>query len=277
MLLFVRSVLAPLTFQSNTHYVIGHIVDPLGGGLVLVGMLVTLLSREQRRRSALVWLFFVPSLLLAGSLTPFHEYRDLRITRLHILVPFWAVFAGFGYQAVARVYRAYVVPTGRAARVAGFGLIIGAILSWNLYSILVRSPRDERPNAQVLAMKVLRESPADTTVLACLGPWHPLGSLVDAYPDGQRLRSVPHTIFPEMIEAHEPRGDELYLFRIGTPRTDYLPMCSAFLRRHSDRLACAPLPNAHEAKVLMCRLAEPGQESPSGRWLDGNASVQYCR
>ena len=266
----VRTVLAPITYRSHGLYLVGPIFDPVAGGLIAVGLVTSLGSRLARRRSALMWLFFIPALVLAGSLSPLHEYGDLRVTRLYFLVPFWAVFAGFGADTVVATVRR------RLGSVSGRGLLalmIAVIVGWNLWAILVRSPREEPRSPASLAMQVLHESPPNTTVMACLEGWHPLEYAAAQYRGGDRLRFVTGDDFEQLLLSGLER-DELALFALDRGDRLRTEKIAAFLNRRSDQLACRPLPSASRPQILVCQDAAAAGGRDSGT-VDGHAAATH--
>jgi 4-amino-4-deoxy-L-arabinose transferase-like glycosyltransferase len=275
-LLTVRSVLAPMTFMGTSHYVIGHVMDPVGGGLALVGMIASLLSRSLRRRSALVWVFFVPSLIVAGVLSPYHEYGDLRVTRLYLLVPFWAIFAGLGFELVARVARVHLAPASNRVRLAGCAMVVMLIALWNLYAIAVRAPRQEGYQGPALAMKVRQQSPPDTEVLACFDVWFPLGPFLWAYSDQPRLRVVSEAELEETMVAGGSAGGPVYLFRVGMRDPGRRQLCRDLLTHHSDRLSCLAMPDDRAAQVLRCQRSGSIMNDSDVPWRSGAESAHQC-
>jgi hypothetical protein len=275
-LMLVRSLLAPLTFISRTHYVNGHLMDPIGAGLVLIGMVVSLLSRVGRRRSELLWLFFLPAMLLAGAFAPYHEYGDLRITRLHILVPFWAIFAGLGYEAVVRALQPVTGVWSRWLPKAVFALVAGAVVLWNLHAIHVRIPRDEGATSIVLAVREMQLAAPHETVLACLGPWHPMDGLIRKYPGNEKLQFVDDEPFAELIESQELDQDSVFLFPLPLDTPERRELCVSLLQTFTDQLECTALPRAPAPKILKCRPVVPGGERESELWFSGNSSVPLC-
>jgi hypothetical protein len=267
-LMTVRAVLAPLTFQGSSHYVVGPVVDPIAGGLVMLGMLVTLLSATTRRRSLLIWVFFLPALVMAGTLAPYHEYGDLRVTRLHFLVPFWAIFAGFGLEAIAERLRPVLGPVVRRA---GLVLLLAAVTAWNVWRIEVAIPRREEATAPAMAMRVLQESPPDTAVYACLEGWHPLGYLATTYPQSERLRMVSEEEFAELLERG-PSGREVFLLRLDVSDQEARRRFADFLERYSTELGCRVLPDPERPRILRCDHPPDGESSAVH--LDGRGSAR---
>jgi hypothetical protein len=96
----VHGLLAFLSGSSNTHFIAGPHTDPLTALLVLVG-LGCVLSGLVRYKRARVWL--LASGLFIVAVSAIQQYGFIANTRMFILVPVYAVFAGLGGAALARL------------------------------------------------------------------------------------------------------------------------------------------------------------------------------
>ena len=185
----LRTLLAPLSYSGSSHYVHGPVLDPVTAGLTILGILVSVSSRRQRRRTSLLWVFFIAFLMVTGVLSPAFEYSDLRITRMHFLVPFWTLFAGIGFVALAEGLSA--VSTWWTPRVVpglAVGLGIGAALL-NFHAFYVRERGHEPDSPSAWVVKVMAESPSTTELYMCFFEgWAPAG--VEHYPGHERLHRV---------------------------------------------------------------------------------------
>ena len=95
------SIFAPITYIGHTHYVIGPLFHFSLGLPVVLGIFIAVYRAFKNKYAAwqLYILFFIPALFLAGALTP---YRELTVTRLHFLVPFWLIAAGLVFEVIQK-------------------------------------------------------------------------------------------------------------------------------------------------------------------------------
>ncbi len=96
----VRGILAFLSGSSNTHFIAGPHTDPLTALLMLVG-LGCILAGLVRCKRARFWL--LASGLFVVAVSAIQQYGFIANTRMFILPPVYAVFAGLGGAALARL------------------------------------------------------------------------------------------------------------------------------------------------------------------------------
>ncbi len=168
-----RTMLAPYTYKGHSHYVSGRAVEPLWAILAMLGMGLSLLFIRRNRKWLHVWVFFIPAVILAGALTPYH---DLAVTRLHFLVPFWALFVGLAFERITSYF---------ARREAITGVVVGLYASWLViwgsYKLWIDMPQSHSFTHQALAMRHIQEEPSSRH-LFLFNYWHPLDLIIPHYP-----------------------------------------------------------------------------------------------
>jgi len=124
----VRGILAFLSGSSNTHFIAGPHADPLTALLILVG-LGCVLAGLVRYKRARVWLLASGLFVVAVSAT--QQYGSIVNTRMFILPPVYALFAGLGGAALAHI----LLPEHAMAHAALLGALVAAAAGLNLLHI----------------------------------------------------------------------------------------------------------------------------------------------
>lgn len=181
----LRTALAPVSFRGDSHFIAGPAVDPVTGALALFGMTWGLAIAPRNTRALSLWLTFLPFAVAVGVLNPTFVTGDLRITRLHYLVPFWILFAALGLESLRRAWARAGTAARRAFTAAALALLAFAV-TWNLQAILVKMPKNGGATIPGAVLRVLQESPRQKQVFVCLENWGPI-EFLKLYPDAVRL------------------------------------------------------------------------------------------
>jgi hypothetical protein len=174
---FVETLTAPVTMIGGSHYLFGTLIHPVVGGLALVGFVLAIVWAFRSWAWRLVLLFYIPAVILAGALSP---YASPAITRVHFLVPFWALFA-----AAAIEYGTRRLPRAAFA-IIGTGLV-GTTMVWAYDRLFAELPHTPRFTAQAYAVQIMQAYP-DRKIAFLYGNWHPLDFVLEPY--GLKERSV---------------------------------------------------------------------------------------
>jgi hypothetical protein len=124
----VRGSLAFLSGSGSTHFIAGPHTDPLTALLMLVGLGYVLAGWVSCKR-ARVWL--LSSGLFVAAVSAIQQYGSVANTRMFILPSVYAVFAGLGGAALARL----LMPEGAMARSALLGTLAVVGLGLNLFHL----------------------------------------------------------------------------------------------------------------------------------------------
>jgi hypothetical protein len=92
-----KAVIAPVLEVRTTHFLFGRMIDPVFGCTAIAGFVLALILAYKRTEWRIFWLYFIPAMFFTAGLSP---YAALPNTRLHFLVPFWAISAGLVLQYV---------------------------------------------------------------------------------------------------------------------------------------------------------------------------------
>lgn len=167
---FVQTLVAPVFYRNNSHYVFGAPLDIATAVLSLFGSLLVIWMACRSWKWRLVLLFYLPAVMLAGALSP---YARLPITRIHFLMPFWILFAVAGLDLIARVL-------GRRS-VWLLGLAVVGFSAWTgYYHTFVKLPGTPKFTNQVYAVQLLQSLP-NNRLAFLFADWHPLEFVVGPY------------------------------------------------------------------------------------------------
>jgi hypothetical protein len=244
--MLVHAILAPVSFRGNGHLVVGRVVEPLWGWLVLGGMLLSLICLVLDRRWISMWLFFLPGLVLAGALSPYH---DLAITRLHFLVPLWGIFAGFAFEKSVGLLI-------QKKRLIDFVVIVYScwIIRWGYQSFWVEMPSRYEFSKTVLAMKLLGEL-GERDVTFIFDYWHPLDIVIPNYP----LRSRVHILKAPSVEdlgEYYKKIDSVLVFPLRQQLAqDQVEIYEQFLLSVPSGMECLPYLYGKQIPFDVCRKA----------------------
>jgi hypothetical protein len=174
---FVETLTAPVTMIGGSHYLFGKLIHPAVGALALAGFVLAIVWAFRSWAWRLVLLFYIPAVVLAGALSP---YASPAITRVHFLVPFWALFAAAAFEfGTRRLPRAAFPIIGTA--------LVGTTMVWVYGRLFIKLPYTPRFKAQAYAVQIMQAYP-DRKVAFLYGDWHPLEFVLDGY--GLKERSV---------------------------------------------------------------------------------------
>lgn len=116
------SVFSFLYIPIPTHFVSSSYVDPLTGGLILIGIAVFLSQARGQRFAVFVAVSFVLFLFFVGAS---HDRPTPPITRMFLLLPWYALFAAWGLDWILNHFnRIRIIPTV---------LLLIAVIGLNLY------------------------------------------------------------------------------------------------------------------------------------------------
>ena len=96
----IGGALAFLANSHNTHFVVGPHVDPLTALLLLIGLAAAIAGWRRRRLAA--WL--VASLVFWASVSAIQQYDWVSTTRMFVLAPIYAIYAGLGAALLGRIF-----------------------------------------------------------------------------------------------------------------------------------------------------------------------------
>lgn len=184
---FIETLTAPVTMIGTGHYLFGKLIHPVVGALALAGFALAIVWAFRSWAWRLVLLFYIPAVILAGALSP---YSSPAITRVHFLVPFWALFA-----AAAIDYGTRRLP--RAAFAIIGTVLVGTTMVWAYDRLFIKLPYTPRFTAQAYAVQIMQAYP-DRKVAFLYGNWHPLEFALEPY--GLKKRSV---------QCNQENSDEL--------------------------------------------------------------------
>ena len=204
----LRSLLAPLVLKGSSHYVAGFALDGMTTALVIIGMVATVVLARNRRGPRMLWWLYLAWLGVIGLLSP---YEYMPISRYHVLVPLWALFAGFGFRAVVRAAARAEHPASRRTTIVAAWSVIAVVAVLNLHTFYRTMPRTQDKHPAVIAMRELQQLPEPGRVWACFGNWHPLDLLVHAYPVESRLLFLPADRFLVDLPWQEIRAEDVLL------------------------------------------------------------------
>ena len=88
-----------LVSNHNTHFVVGPHVDPITAVLMVAGLAALLVALRQRLAAAML----LSSVAFWAAVTAIQQYGYPVNTRMFILVPFYALYAGIGGAAIGAV------------------------------------------------------------------------------------------------------------------------------------------------------------------------------
>lgn len=194
---FGETILAPITMIGGSHYLFGKVINPITGGLAMAGLALAILLSLHSWSWRLVLIFFLPAAILAGALSP---YSQPALTRMHFLVPFWALLAASAAEILTR----------RLPRWVFFILATALVASnawWAYDRVFIKLPFTQRFTPQAFAVQVLHAYP-DRKVAFLYGNWHPLEFVLGPY--GLKERA---------IEGTPTNSDELLATVIKDPNT----------------------------------------------------------
>lgn len=148
-----RGLLAFLSGSSNTHFIAGPHTDPLTALLMLIGLSCALVGLVRYKR-ARVWL--LASGLFVVMVSAIQQYISIANTRMFILPAVYAVFAGLGGAALARL----LVPENTIARSALLGTLAVVGVGLNLIHVeWISLPNSIQP-AETLIIQQLQATEA---------------------------------------------------------------------------------------------------------------------
>ena len=197
-----RTILAPVSFRANVHLVVGRVVEPIWGYLVLAGMLLSLRLLLIDRRWISMWVFFIPGLVLAGTLSP---YGVLAVTRLHFLVPMWGIFAGLAFERIVPLF------VRRKQVMDGVTILYACwIVLWGSHTFWVKTPQRYEFGKSQLAMKLIEESPENSITFA-FDSWHPLDLVFPHFPHPARVEILTNPSLQD-LRARFQSPDSLLVF-----------------------------------------------------------------
>lgn len=135
----VHGILAFLSGSSNSHFIVGPHTDPLTALLMLVGLGYVLAGLVRYKR-ARIWL--LASGLFVVAVSAIQQYGLVANTRMFILPPVYAVFAGLGGAALARL----LGPENARARSVLLGALAVVGVGLNLLHVAwISLPNSKRP------------------------------------------------------------------------------------------------------------------------------------
>jgi len=161
---------AVLHFPIDSHYVSGAHLDPVGSGLMMLGLLTAAGLAFSRRagaanRVAIALLLSFPIICFCiGGLVP---YSHPSIPRTYILVPFYAVFAALGAARIIAGAEALGMPCRLVAILAV--PVLTLIPLANIYNFLVLMEKSKSRTGVTMIFEQFEQMP-DETPFALVSP-----------------------------------------------------------------------------------------------------------
>lgn len=238
------AITAPVSFRGNAHLVVGKVIEPILGWFVLGGMLLSLIALVVDRRWISMWLFFLPGLVLAGALSPYH---DLAITRLHFLVPMWGIFGGLALEkSLGLLIKKKWLSDAMVVSYCCW------IIMWGCQSFWVEMPHRHEFSKTDLAVKLLDEL-GERDVIFVFDYWHPLDIVIPNYPHRSRAHIV-KTPSVEDLDKYSQMIDSVFVF----PRKSQLSQQQVdtyerFLLSIPSGMECLPYRYGEQIPFEVCR------------------------
>lgn len=167
---FVETLTAPYTLVGTSHHIYGKTMHPVIGALAVIGSILAVGLALRSWGWRLVLLFYLPAVILAGALTP---TQSPPITRVHFLVPFWALFAATTLDFITR-------RLPRAVFILGAVSLLGVSAVWTYDRLFVRLPKSPHFTAQAHGMQIVQAYPG-RKIGFLYGNWHPLEMILEPY------------------------------------------------------------------------------------------------
>jgi hypothetical protein len=166
-------------------YVAASLVDPLSAALLVIGLSHLLKRTFKSRAAGLLVLSFGLLLVLLGAT---HSEMNPPLTRMFLLLPWWALFAAVGLTWIGKQMANAL--GGRWQWASFAGLVWVAILALNLYQAYVLAPpRMERyQNEVTLYLRMVMQAqqqgsdPMPTFVFITDPGWSPQGISDNLHP-----------------------------------------------------------------------------------------------
>jgi hypothetical protein len=167
---FGQTVIAPVTYEGSSHYVFGRLNDPVMAVLSLIGLVCAAFFAIRSWRWRLVLAFYIPAVILAGALSP---YPQPAITRIHFLVPFWALFAALACDTIGKRLPATVT------NLLFVGLFVFSA-AWSYDRLFVKLPKTIKFTKQAYGIELLQALP-EKRLAFLFTDWHPLDFVLEPY------------------------------------------------------------------------------------------------
>lgn len=270
-----NAVLGGLAFVTNdhkTHFIAGPYAEPLTALLVLLGLGYVLAGIGVAKR-ARVWL--VASGLFVLAVSSIQQYGFVSPTRLFILPPIYAIYAGLGGMAL--VYCLF--PKDGNARSALLGIFVAAAAGLNLFHIERISLPNNRWPVETLMMQQFQATAAPDRggmpVFAIMEPHRGLrmNLIATGYDVGRErlifLRPDEALNLPHLCQAAQEPAMVLVDIRIG-PVDAIRERVAGCWPGYSE----VKIYNKDAEVVLYRFLTEPGQHEFAGRKRDRRSNRQ---
>jgi len=143
----IRNGLAPWYNINTWHYVSGSIVDYLTGFFLIIGLVQTLKSvkRLPAISTKLLMVYIIPFLAVAV----FSPYANTAISRLHILIPAYSIFAGIGAFQLSKLIKQVHL------RNIMFFFVIVIVLLLNINRFFIETPKTTESTIEAVTIKAL--------------------------------------------------------------------------------------------------------------------------
>jgi streptogramin lyase len=149
----VLGSLAFLTNHHNTHFIAGPYADPLTALLVLLGLGLVLGSLARTKRA---WVWLLASGLFVLAVSSIQQYGFVSPTRMFILPPIYAIYAGLGGAALVQ----FLFPRDPSARSALLGMLVAAAAGFNLFHVERVSLSNSRWTVETILMQQIQATAA---------------------------------------------------------------------------------------------------------------------
>jgi len=158
----VHNAIAPWYNLHSGPYTSGSLVDPLTGIFLIVGFLLIIKQFGKSSQQVLA-ITIIPLLIVAIS----SPYGDVVVSRLHILLPAYAIISGFGCISILKL-----LPLNKLRNTLIF-IIIMLVLYLNSYRFFIETPLKTVPTNEAFTIKALAttcRTSSSPTVLENVNP-----------------------------------------------------------------------------------------------------------
>jgi hypothetical protein len=227
--LLVNFAFAAISFlysSAKSHFVAGAHLDPLSAGFAAIGLGLLLCSRHARRSRAFVAGSYLFMLFAIGAM---HQYKYPTNTRMFMLIPFYALFAGLGlHYCLTVAERLFAVRERQAGMVNTFlASLILSSLALNFYQSAVVSPKKIQQPATAMLLRIAQGTPDGRRLYFAAKPGYnrdvpPLMFSLYRIP-AERLEILTPAQMRAFISEAEPEQEgDLLLIEYALPERDAL-------------------------------------------------------
>jgi hypothetical protein len=165
-----QAVVAPIAEVHPSHFVYGKMIDPVFGYTALLGLAVSLVLAFRKTEWRIFWIYFLPAMFFTAGLSP---YGILPNTRLHFLVPFWALASALVVQ-----YILHRIP--KFLGILAIAAWIGGASFWSLQKSFREVPKQFWLTDTTYAIELAQKLP-DFRIIFVGKEWQLAGSLLKPY------------------------------------------------------------------------------------------------